>query len=232
MPAWLRPFCDLVEAIGYGTMLIPISLAWQRRWGLRGGMKPLAFLPAYMLSMAILMKIAAVVWRNNLPVIHVSTVGETLLYLVIYHTEFKHKRAKKIIRILAITFLIFAAVDSFYLEGFSRINSFTNLLESIIVTGLALLYFERTLIRRRNTQLQRVPLFIATIGIIMYLSGTVVIYLATNHFIDTNDEYGARLIFLLNSALIFTLALLFARAFLLVDSNPQSSIVEGHRNRR
>ncbi|RSK36152.1 hypothetical protein [Hymenobacter metallilatus] len=162
------------------------------------------------------MQIAIAVWHYNLPLVHLNTLGEALLYMKVYHDEFVDEKTKRSIRILAVVFVLFAALDSFWLEGFTRINSYTNLAESVIIISLGLLYFERVLIGRRRTQIQQIPLFVATIGIILYLSGTVVLYLATNHFIQVNDEYSARLMYLINSALVLMLGLLFSRAFLLV----------------
>ncbi|RSK48284.1 hypothetical protein [Hymenobacter rigui] len=167
------------------------------------------------------MQVAIALWQYNLPLVHLNTIGEALLYMKVYHDEFVDEKTKRSIRVIAVIFLVFAALDSFWLEGFGRINSYTNLAESIIIISLGLLYFERTLIGRRRTQLQRVPLFVATIGIILYLSGTVVLYLATNHFIQLNDEYNTRLMYLINSVLVLVLGLLFSRAFILVKPQPQ-----------
>lgn len=216
MPAWFLTFCKVTDLLVYWALLVPFVVAYRRRAQLTGGMVTLRFVPLFLFGIYCLMQVAIALWHYNLPLVHLNTVGEALLYMKVYHDEFVDERTKRAIRILAVAFLTFAIVDSVWLEGFGQINSYTNLAESISVISLGLLYFERILIGRRRTQLQQVPLFVATIGIILYLSGTVVLYLATNHFIHLNDEYSARMMYLINSALVLMLAVLFTKAFLLV----------------
>lgn len=216
MPTWFLTFCKVTDLLVYWALLVPFALAYRRRAQLTGGLVTLRIVPLFLLVIYCLMQAAIALWHYNLPLVHLNTVGEALLYMKVYHDEFVDEKMKRSIRVLAVVFVVFAALDSFWLEGFGKINSYTNLAESVIIISLGLLYFERTLIGRRRTQLQKVPMFVATIGIILYLSGTVVLYLATNHFIQINDEYSARLMYLINSALVLMLGLLFSRAFLLV----------------
>ncbi|MFD2786044.1 hypothetical protein [Hymenobacter rubripertinctus] len=217
MPVWFKAFCDIVEAIAYTFMLVPATLAVYKRRSLRGGMRILAYLPAYLFGMFVLTRIGNYIFHYNLPFIHISTIGETLLYIKIYHDEFIDKKAKQHIRILAAIFLLFAFIDSLWLEGFDKINSYTNLVESVFIIGLSFLFFERIAIQKRQIPIQKIPLFVATVGIVIYLSGTIILYLTVNHFIVFNDEYNARKIYLFNSLLVLLLAITLFRSFLLIN---------------
>lgn len=190
-------------------------------------MVALAYLPAYLFVMFGVIRLGTLIWRYNLPLIHLSTIGETLLYLKVYHDEFTGKSVKRRIRILTGCFLLFAVLDSVWIEGFHSINSYTNLAESAIIISLGILFFERV-IADNVQQAQKIPLFVATVGILLYLSGTVLLYLATNHFIALNDEYNTRLMYLFNSALMFLLALIFSRAFFLArKKTPAAPVYAG-----
>ena len=59
-------------------------------------------------------------------------------------------------------------------------------------------------------------MFVATVGIIIYLTGTILLFLTTNYFIALNDEFNLRLIYLVSAVLLLLLAVLLSRAFLLV----------------
>ncbi|WP_147320824.1 hypothetical protein [Hymenobacter lapidiphilus] len=133
-----------------------------------------------------------------------------------YHDEFTEAKIKKTIQFITIAFLLFAFTDSVWLESPPKINSYTNLVESVIVIGLALLFFEKTMVRHKNIKLSKIPMFVATVGIVMYLTGTVLLFLTTNYFIALNDEFNLRLIYLVSAVLLLLLAALLSRAFLLV----------------
>lgn len=176
----------------------------------------MAYLPAYLFAMFLFARIGTYVFSYNLFVLHLSTIGESLLFIKIYHDEFVDIKIKQNIKIAASIFMLFALIDSGWLEGLQRINSYTNLMESIIVIYLALLFLDKNIIQLGRTRIHLIPMFVATAGIIIYLSGTIVLYLVTNYFIALNDEFHMRLIYLFSSASLLLLSVLLSRAFLLV----------------
>ncbi|NVO85675.1 hypothetical protein [Hymenobacter terrestris] len=216
MPPWFLGFAKLLDFVAYTSLLLPFYLAHTRRTHLSGGLVALRFLPVFHFGIYCLMHIANSVWRNNIPLIHFATIAETLIYLKVYHEEFTETKIKKTIRYAAVAFLLFAFIDSIWLEKPPRINSYTNLFESILIIGLALLFFEKIMVRHKQLKLSRVPMFVATVGIVIYLAGTVLLFLTTNYFIVLNDEFNLRLMYLVSSVLLLLLAVLLSRAFLLV----------------
>lgn len=216
MQSWFIMLCKMMDWLAYGSMVIPFIIAHRRRRNLTGGLQALRFVPVFLLGMYGLMHIAIWLWHYSVPVNHVNTVGETLLYLKIYYDEFRARRIRRYILIATVFFMFFAALDSFWLEGFHQINAYTSLLETIIIIGLGLLFFERALIRRRHTSLFRLPMFVATIAIMLYLAATVVMYLITNNFSATYNEYENRILYLVNSFSLILMTALLSRAFLLV----------------
>ncbi|TGE08058.1 hypothetical protein [Hymenobacter fodinae] len=204
-------------------MLIPLGMAWSRRDYLTGSLRTLAILPAFFFVSYWLMQLGIYLWRYNLPIAHLSTFTESLIYLKVFHDAFNRPKQQKIIRGLTVAFIVFALLDSFYLEGFQQINSYTNLAESILITGLILAYFEEVIFSQHHARLLHLPLFNASIGILLYLAGTITVFLFTNQFIATNDELHTRLVYLLSSVLVFILALLLTRTFYLVRPSVATS---------
>lgn len=215
MSDWFITFCKSLDLLVYWAMIIPFAVAFRYRSSLTGGMRTLRWVPLFLFLMYCLLQISIKIWHHGLIINHINTVGETLLYIKVYYDEFNTKKIKRWIKALTVFFLVFAAIDSFWIEGFDSINSYTNLAESAIIISLGILFFERIIVKNIHQQAQKIPLFVATVGILLYLSGTVLLYLATNHFIALNDEYNTRLMYLFNSALLLLLAIVFSRAFFL-----------------
>ncbi|MCA8829112.1 hypothetical protein [Hymenobacter pini] len=213
MPVWFITLCKGIDFVVYWAMVIPIAIAqYNRRW-LVGGLRTLRFIPLFLLVMYCCAQVAIILWRYTLPINHLNTVGEALLYLKVYHDEFTNSIIKRRVRLVAVIFLAFAVVDSFWLEGFQQINAYTNLIESFLIITLALIYFEIHILRRQRIAALRKPMFVASIGIILYLAGTIVLHLVTNHLIAANDEGDARIVYLISSFLLFLMVTLFSRAF-------------------
>lgn len=213
MPVWLETLCYILELVAYWAMVIPIAIAYYNRRWLVGGLRALRFVPLFLLGMYCCLQVVIRLWAYGLPLNHVNTVGETLLYLKVYHDEFTSTVIKRRIRVAGVVFLCFACVDSFWLEGFHQINAYTNLVESVLIITLALLYFEIHIVRSQKIAALQKPMFIASIGIILYLAGTVVLYLITNYLIDNNDGKNTQLVYSFSSVLLCIMAVLFSRSF-------------------
>ncbi|WP_426490695.1 hypothetical protein [Hymenobacter sp. 102] len=223
MPVWFITLCKGIDFVVYWAMVIPVAIAQYNRKWLVGGLRTLRFVPLFLLAMYCGLQVAIHVWAYGLPLNHLNTIGETLLYLKVYHDEFTSTVIKRRIRIASVIFLFFALIDSFWLEGFHQINSYTNILESGLIITLILIYFEIHILKNRKIVALRKPMFIASIGIILYLAGTIVVHLITNYLIATNDEGSARLVYLISSILLLVMTILFSRAFWLAQQ-PKPSL--------
>lgn len=213
MPVWFISLCKSIDFVVYWAMVIPIAIAQYNRKWLTDGLRTLRFVPLFLLAMYCSLQVAIRLWSYSLPINHFNTIGETLLYLKVYHDEFTSIIIKRRIRIVGVLFLCFALVDSFWLEGFHQINSYTNALESTLIIAIALIYFELHILKYPKITALQKPMFIASIGIIFYLAGTVFVHLITNYLIAANDEGNARLAYLISSILLLVLSILFSRAF-------------------
>ena len=217
----LAQLSGYVELLAYTSLLLPVLLAAGRwRW-LPRSLRLLAAVPAYMALVFGLMRLIGYYGVHNIWLAHLSVIGETLLYLMLYTTVLVSLRRWR--PVLLAGFAAFAAFDSFWLEGLARLNTYTIALESFVVTLLALLYLEKQLRTGSAVPLLRRPLAVASIGIVLYLAGTVSVYMASNYYIGSNDGRGLSLLYLSNSLLLLLYAGLLSVAFTLVPARAVSS---------
>lgn len=124
---------------------------------------------------------------NNLPVAHLFTLVQFILLIKIMEQGLHPMIPKKIFKGLLITFIIVALMDAFWWNGIYSFNSYSRPLASYIFIFLALCFFYKTLKELKIKQLELEPLFWISIGLIIYFSGSQLIFLFTN-FIKTSNE--------------------------------------------
>lgn len=81
---------------------------------------------------------------------------------------------------LAMLFLLFVVLDMFWLSGIEQFNSYSTSIESLLLIAFALLYFFLTLREMKTRHLEREPLFWISIGVLLYFSSSLFIFLFTN----------------------------------------------------
>lgn len=163
-------------------------------------------------------------FQYNLVVGHITTFGEGLLYLWYLRRLLADTRYRRWPPVFQVVFIVFGLLDSFFLEGFQQLNTYTNALESLLVTALVLMYFEHLLHKPNLTpRLSQEPTFTANVGIVVYLMGTVVLYLILNNYILRNDADMIYRIFTLNMLMQLILSTLLARTFWLARRVKSSS---------
>ncbi|GGG36937.1 hypothetical protein GCM10011378_11630 [Hymenobacter glacieicola] len=113
-------------------------------------------------------------------------------------------------------YVAFALTDSLYLEGFDKLNSYTNAVESFLCISFIFLYFEYFLLKGKLNSPTRNPVFITNCAILIYMTSTVGIYLFLNNFIAQNDADAVYRIYFINLVMLLFLSITLARAFWLV----------------
>ncbi|UPL49952.1 hypothetical protein [Hymenobacter sublimis] len=211
--SWLLRLADQSEPVAYAGMLVPCMIGLWRWSQLPASLRALTGLAGFMALHFGLLKLAGYLWRENMIVGHLSGVGETIFYLL----AFRHalRLSAHWFYSLLVAFLLFAALDSFVLEGFGQLNSYTLALESFLGISFALLYFEQELHKPAIRPILERPFTVACIGIILYLAGTIMVYSLSNHFVATNDSVGNTLLYSVNNIMLFVLSGFLTQSFLL-----------------
>jgi len=219
---WLVTLADYLERIANVFVLLPLGLAgW--RWPL---LSPALRLLAVYLVVAeatlLTASLAQLYWPQwGLVVWHGFSIIQTLFFLRIYYLTLRLPLLPRLIIWAAPLFTLFAICDTLYLEGIQRVNAYTHVLQSALLITLALFYFEQLLNELQVVRLERDPLFLVSTAVVLYFSGTVLMYVFINHFLTTNDYAGNRVIYTINSIVNLVQYSLFALAFWYAGQTPQ-----------
>ncbi|UOQ74574.1 hypothetical protein [Hymenobacter cellulosilyticus] len=214
IPSWLLTLCEYLEHMASLVVLLPLGLAFWR-WprlppALRIMTGYLVFTETIMLASS-LIDLYWPAWSSS--IWHLFTLVQTLLFLRIYYLTLTSLKIRRFIPGLALVFTAFALLDSLYLEGLHQMNAYTHVLQSALLIGLALLYFEQLLTELHVIRLEQDPLFLVSSAVVLYFSGTVLLYVFVNKFSSPADYASHQVIYTLNAMVNLIQYLLFALAF-------------------
>lgn len=122
---------------------------------------------------------------NNMVLFHSHTYVEFLSLSAIYFFVFRHKRIlQRVIGILGIVFLCFSLASLIYWEGITQFNSIQRMIEYGILMVYFFIFFSQVINSRRAPFLELHPYFLLTMGLFIYFSGTLLVFLNANNFIE------------------------------------------------
>ena len=145
---------------------------------------------------------------SNLVVYNSYTIVNLNLVFFIYLSTFS-EAVKPYLKAFLIAANVFALLNALLLQPFTSYNSNLLVTVSIILLLLALSYFNRLIREVKYHKLERDPMFWLSAGIIMYYSGTLVLFFLSNQ-VSVSDDPNADLLFLASWGLnsIFNLMLI------------------------
>ncbi len=116
----------------------------------------------------------------NLPLLHTFTFIHYLMILWVYQQHLANLFRPKLVPILAAVFLVMVVVNGIWGDGFTNFNPHARALQALLVLFFVLSYFYRTLREMKITQLERDPLFWVSTGLLLYFSGSLLIFIVSN----------------------------------------------------
>jgi hypothetical protein len=215
IPPWLVTLAEYLEYAAGLVVLVPLALAlW--RWPRLGA--PLRLLAGSLLFTELTVLLSHVVtlywptWLYSLW--NAYTVVQTLIFLRLYYLTLHARRIRLLLcRVVAPAFVVFALVDALYLEGPRQVSSYTHVLQSALLIGLALLYFEQLLNELHVVRLEQDPLFLVSTAVVLYFSGTVLVFVFINRLSDPSDYASNQVMNTLDAMVNLIKYGLFALAF-------------------
>ncbi len=124
---------------------------------------------------------------NNLFAVHLYTVLQFAVLVLIMEKGLFPLLSRIVSRSLIFLFALFALMDAFWWNDLYSFNTYARPLSSFILLLLVLLFFYKTLKELKIKSLERAPLFWLSIGLILYFSGSLFIFLFTN-YVKTSNE--------------------------------------------
>jgi len=150
---------------------------------------------------------------NNLPLLHMYTLGEMILWSLFYREALlgsqKRKKGEVIFLLTIITLLI---INSLFIQEITGFNSYAKTLVNLIILIYGILYLIKLLeTKKTKNQIGRLSFEIINFGVLIYYSGSLLVFMFSDYFLTISK--GLHIGFwvfnvLLN--LIFQILMLFA----------------------
>ncbi|GGF19706.1 hypothetical protein [Hymenobacter cavernae] len=214
VPAWLLTASDILEWVSQLSVVVPMVVAWRRQAFFTPVIRVLSSYVYLSLFTSLALQLGRYIFHLNNPVQHLYTLLKTLLFSRVYYLALRRRWHRQLIFWLTAGFVLFALLDAVYLEGLIKYNSYGRAVQSLLLIGFAMLYFEQMLRELRVSRLEQDPLFLTSVGLIIYSAGTGMLFVLTNSF---NEDLSVLTlafdtVFLLNIAFNVLLTLAFLRA--------------------
>lgn len=137
-------------------------------------------------SLALLLK---VLHRTNLWVYHFFVPVSFIIILGVYAYHLSETQfMKRVFRWVIIIFVLLAVFNTIWLQGLYSFNSNMISLSSLIYMILAIAYFYQLIKTREQERLDKVPMVWFNTGILLYHSGSLILFLFVNNMIDGAPE--------------------------------------------
>lgn len=123
----------------------------------------------------------------NIAVYNIYTFANFNIIFSIYLTQVSPKRKNAMIG-LQIAFNLFMIINAIFIQSFQAYNSYAILSMSVIFMSLALNYFYKLLKEVKHQRLEKNPLFWLSSGLVVYYSGTLILFLFINQISNADQS--------------------------------------------
>ncbi|MDF7810326.1 hypothetical protein [Hymenobacter sp. YC55] len=210
--AWVLKVRPILTYTSELSLLLPIGVGY-RYWSvLQKHHKVILWCCVMWAVLTAIGEILFAAKQHNLFVWNTVTILETLFLGYAFYSVLRSSKARYFLRIAAGVFIVLAVTDFFYLSGLEATTVYTVAAESALLISTVLLYFEQLLQELRTSSMERNPMFVIGIGVIIYFAGTVMVFLLQ----DSVSGVQEMLMMMVNSVLSLILNSIIAWAFLLV----------------
>lgn len=199
------------------SILLPFFIALIR-WRYLSPEARFVFL--YLLVSAIINITAAIVGkvfhRNNMPLVHILTVAELIIFLLYYRKLLGGKKRTRLYVALAFAFVAFAVANALFLQSIYAYSSYTRSVEAFICMLFALNFFAKLASGNLPAgKILRMPDFYFNVGIFLYFSGAFMLFIFSNFIITTLSKTNFFIIWNIHGSLVLLMYLLFSAGFIL-----------------
>ncbi len=158
--------------------------------------------------------VGRVLHQNNLPLIHIYTALEVLLFCWFYKTVLLAPANSIFYKILPAAFVLFCIINAIFFQSIYTYSSYTRSVEALICLLFAMNYFARLASIDSEKKISVLPEFYFNTGIFIYFSGGFILFVFSN-FVTNLSLHQYETIWVLYSALVLCMYLLFSMAYLL-----------------
>ena len=153
--------------------------------------------------------------KNNMPLVHLLTAIEMILFIGYYKTLLSKKDKSPLYLLLAIGFIIFCVINAIYIQNIRSYSSYTRSVEAIICMLFALNYFARLAAGKTISKSSSNPDFYFNAGIFLYFSGAFMLFIFSNFIISNLSRPDFMVIWTIHAVLVVIMYIFFSIGFIL-----------------
>jgi hypothetical protein len=184
---------SLVPDISLILVVIACVVGAVRFTRLEPALRYLAFLLFFELFMEVASRILADQHRQNLFMMPIDTLVEFGLLALMYQQVFKNSSLSRWLPAVAGVFALASLLSYAEPATLVQFNTVQRFVESFLVLGLVLLYFYTLLRELAIARLEQEPMFWVSVGLLLYFSGNVFIFISSNYVIQHSRELSMKL---------------------------------------
>lgn len=210
----LGPELKLFIRFSQFSVAIPLVL-----WLMRGGSKRLSWEQnvigwiAFLSLLTELSAVAIVLFAespNNWLVYHIYTLILFVFMNRLYKGVLTQLNLKFVFDVILALYICFAVLNSLYWQSITTVNSNTIVASSIIYILFSLAYFYQLIRFSSENETTKNPMLWINIGVLIYNSGSIVLFLLVNRILKMSEELIIAS-WSLNAAFNLVLNILFAK---------------------
>lgn len=193
---WLVTLSNRLNALSIAAALLPVAVGLLRWRRLRPAERYLwvGALLANLLFGA-LCEVGRIVWHNNILILRTQVWLEAVLFGAAYYHAYTGPKRRLVPWLLA-AFTLAAVVETvWFMDWRVKNGPYLHVGQSVLLIGLVLAYFEQLLSEAPYEPLTRQPMFLASVGVLLYYAGAALVYVLESLLLD--DTNHIRMVFLL-----------------------------------
>ena len=202
----------LLIAVSSYIILIPTALAIARYKKIDFSQRQLSFLIFYA---CVIQLVFVGLWHfsiPNLPLFHLYPIGELILLSILYNRHLKMVYPTNLVWVLSGITIVFSLYNSIFIQSIHVFSSNAISIESGILVVYAISYFYKLLKDTVMHDLGSNPMFWINSGVLIYFSGSLVIFLSSNYLLPKSLEmqnmvWGIHAVFNILHYVLYTIAL-------------------------
>lgn len=132
-------------------------------------------------------------WKNNLVLFHLFTPLEYTVLSLLYYSVLSSARLKRLVLLSIPVFIAIAAVFSLFVQKYhTDSNSYSTILQSILIILSSMFFLREVLLLQQVTSLQSFPLFWVSVGLLFYFTGSLITEGMMNYFFRYDMKLALR----------------------------------------
>ena len=193
------------------SILIPMAVVWRQRRHFSPAVRLLSWYVYLSLGCVLALQLYPRYLPNNYGFLVAFNAGKIALFGVVYHRVLRG-RARQVV--VAATGAALVAALAAVAYNLSAAVAIVRVVQCAVLAGFALLYLEQRLGNPGARPATRDPLWLLSVGQLLYSAGTVTAFSFTTHVGATKHEIAVKFLFVSISGLVFNcfLTLAFLRA--------------------